>query len=289
MNVFVYGSLRRGLHNSGLLKNQHLVTTHAWCYGLLYDTGSGYPVLILDGSNKIFGEIYDVDEKCLEKLNLLEGYDEYSMTNFYNRETINIQTNKGIKKAYVYTMEQPRGYYRLIEDGDWVVEKYLQENDGNYLYFAYGSCMDTNRMKEKGVDHLFTDVDGVGQLEGFSVRFTHRSESDNKGRADLVENEDIVEGIVYRIGIDAFEYLKRREGAPFYYRAVLVNVTINKKIEKMLTFIAVNKTNETPPPKEYVREIVRGATGRLSEPYIKKLVTHIDSLQNEIKENRGSK
>ncbi|UOF89117.1 gamma-glutamylcyclotransferase [Fodinisporobacter ferrooxydans] len=83
-----------------------------------------------------------------------------------------------------------------------------------FLYFAYGSCMDDERFKLHRVDGLFMDVFGCGLLHGYSFRFTRKAYEG--GHANIVECTSsfggTVEGKVYRIGQAALTYLHEREG-----------------------------------------------------------------------------
>ena len=86
--VFVYGSLKRGNALHHLLESQ-MLTGHAVTRPLyrLFDLGL-YPGLIEwpDGLD-IRGEVYDVDETCLRRLDAAEGVAE----GCYARRTIQLQ------------------------------------------------------------------------------------------------------------------------------------------------------------------------------------------------------
>ncbi|HCN78034.1 MAG TPA: gamma-glutamylcyclotransferase [Verrucomicrobiales bacterium] len=75
MLVFVYGTLKRGKSNHAFLDGQKfagLAVTRA--VYRMYDAG-GYPGLVYDVENgcPIRGEVWDVDEACLERLDVLEN------------------------------------------------------------------------------------------------------------------------------------------------------------------------------------------------------------------------
>ncbi len=75
MNLFVYGTLKRGQRNHRLLAAQELVgPARTLPRYRLYDTGS-YPCLVEDARNgvAVAGEIWRVDESCLPSLDRLEG------------------------------------------------------------------------------------------------------------------------------------------------------------------------------------------------------------------------
>ena len=72
----------------------------------------------------------------------------------------------------------------------------------------------------------------------------------------------------------------RREGVGSrLYRPAFVDLTINGTLyNEVLTFIVVNKEEETAPPVHYSEEIIRGGTGYLSESYLEELEEHIKLL-----------
>ncbi len=73
--VFVYGTLKRGGENAGLLAGQrHLDDGRTRPEFRLYAL-DGYPGLVAAsaGGRSIAGEIWDVDDACLAKLDELEG------------------------------------------------------------------------------------------------------------------------------------------------------------------------------------------------------------------------
>ena len=101
--VGVYGSLKTGESNNGLLIGSELVgtgTTVNSSYDLL-DFG-GYPGAI-PGSNKLRVEVWSIDDKTLTRLDRLESH-----PHFYKREEIPIEmdTNK-ILLASVYLLTKP--------------------------------------------------------------------------------------------------------------------------------------------------------------------------------------
>ena len=73
-NIFVYGSLKRGFSNHGLLVEQRfLATGHTQPRFKLYDLGN-FPGMIeaAEGGRSIEGEIWQVDSSCLAQLEILE-------------------------------------------------------------------------------------------------------------------------------------------------------------------------------------------------------------------------
>lgn len=116
-NVAVYGSLRKGMHNEGFLKNAKFLgvfeTTPSYN---LYSLGS-FPGLTKNGSTPITMEVYEVTQSELMSINRLEGYDPNSDENtFYDR--INLRTPFGTAFTYIYEGDVSK--YTPLDTGDWV-------------------------------------------------------------------------------------------------------------------------------------------------------------------------
>ena len=125
-NIAVYGSLRNGLHNHSLIKDEKFLgmfeTTPAF---EMYSLGS-YPGLKTDGSTPILMEVYEVDADTLESVDALEGYSENSEhNNFYDR--IKISTPFGDAYTYIYVPSVTDA--DRVESGDWA--EYYQTSKVN--------------------------------------------------------------------------------------------------------------------------------------------------------------
>lgn len=91
--VFVYGTLKQGYRNHFLLRGQAFLgerTTEPKF--VLYDFGKSYtngnwPQMHHDEANGVAvrGELYEVDDRCLDALDKLESYPEY-----YDRKLIEL-------------------------------------------------------------------------------------------------------------------------------------------------------------------------------------------------------
>lgn len=276
--VFVYGTLRKNERNHHLIQNAKLLAEQAWTKGTLFDTGYYYPAIKRSNENVVYGELFEVNDSDLARLDLLEGYNPNESNNLYTRVTQKIYTDNGSTLAYVYVMEDETMLQKQIVSGDWKVHQLLK--DVTIPYFAYGSCMDTVRFQKANVDHYFKHLIGKGILNRYSLRFTRKSF--DGGRADIVEDGGIVEGKVYEIQSEALPYLFRREGVNAgCYRPAIIEVKVQEQIVKnVLTFVVVNKEKETAPPAHYLEEILRGGRGFLSDEYLRKVENMTTSLLN---------
>ncbi|MNO33509.1 putative gamma-glutamylcyclotransferase YkqA [compost metagenome] len=263
--VFVYGTLRQGEQYHDWLGDSRLFSAHAQVRGRLEDTGLGYPVLV-EEEGSVAGELYEVTEAVLHRLDELEDYyGPGDQRNEYERIKTEADTDNGKVEAwqYVYRHAQRQP---AIPEGDWKL--YRLKQAGEFLYFAYGSCMDLQRIEQAGRADSFKHAEGRGILDGFQVAFTLPLA--DGGRADLVECGGRAEGKLYRISCECLEnYLYTREGVDEgLYRPAVVRVQReNGAFEDAVTFVVVEKKAETAPPAHYLHEILRGSRPVVSAGY----------------------
>ena len=112
--VFVYGTLMKGEHHHEVLKEASFVgltETHAHYELVQIDY---YPSLLPEGQTRVVGELYEVDDTTLAKLDELEEVPDY-----YVRERIKLADDS---EAFVYLMPRARaagaepiasGYFRM--------------------------------------------------------------------------------------------------------------------------------------------------------------------------------
>lgn len=114
--VFVYGTLRRGGAGAMSIRfpNSKFIAD-AKVSASLYDLGA-YPGLLLDESNSsVIGEVYEVDDEILNKL------DEFEASSNYLRKQVEISL--GSHSRLCWTYEPNPEFYSprtLITSGDWV-------------------------------------------------------------------------------------------------------------------------------------------------------------------------
>lgn len=124
MKVFVYGTLKLGYHNHGLLgglKN-YIGEGILHDYGV-FDLPYGFPGVDKHIGGYVVGEVYEVDEETLKVLDRLEGYSGVdNIYNMYNRREGIITLSDGWKvEAYFYEWngtKPPTEPY--IDNGRWV-------------------------------------------------------------------------------------------------------------------------------------------------------------------------
>ena len=114
--VFVYGSLRRGGARAMSIRfpNSKFIAD-AKVNGNLYDLGA-YPGLLLnESSSLVIGEVYEVDDEILNKLDDFEA-----SSNYWRKE---VEISLGTHRMRGWTYEPNPEFYSLltlITSGDWI-------------------------------------------------------------------------------------------------------------------------------------------------------------------------
>jgi gamma-glutamylcyclotransferase (GGCT)/AIG2-like uncharacterized protein YtfP len=114
--VFIYGSLRRG--SAGAMSIRFpgsKFIAEAQVSGSLYDLGA-YPGLLLNESNSnVIGEVYEVDDETLKRL------DDFEVSSNYWRKQVEISLGDDRKMCWTYE-PNPEFYSlrTLITSGDWI-------------------------------------------------------------------------------------------------------------------------------------------------------------------------
>ncbi|MEM2057119.1 MAG: gamma-glutamylcyclotransferase family protein [Thermoproteota archaeon] len=139
-------------------------------------------------------------------------------------------------------------------------------------YFAYGSYMNPDRMKERGV-RFYKRIHAV--LEGYRLEFNKlSSRNPMEGYANIIPNmSEKVEGILYEIEEEGLKMLDRCEGYPQHYCRMKVTVKLDDGREIVaVTYIARPEKCRIglKPTKEYLNHLLKGAD-LLSEEYYEKL------------------
>lgn len=107
--LFVYGTLRQGESNHYLLESSHCLGSYQTTPDYsLYDLGP-YPAVI-EGHHAIVGEVYQIDEETLARVDRLEDVPVE-----YRRESI--VTPFG--SAWIYLYQDTSQLTSMISSGDW--------------------------------------------------------------------------------------------------------------------------------------------------------------------------
>ncbi len=113
--LFVYGTLKRGCRNHALLAHQTSLGDAKTAPGFRLYRLNGFPGLIRapGTADVVSGELYLVDDTCLQALDLFEGLSEM----LYTRELIPLSPPHGSANAYLYARSVEG---RPLLDGEWL-------------------------------------------------------------------------------------------------------------------------------------------------------------------------
>lgn len=116
MRLFVYGTLMRGESNHHYLESARFLRAAVTCAEFALADFVDYPAIVRPGSCAIVGELYEVDEATLTRVDELEEVPE-----FYERCEIELE-DKTVALTYVLPMrfvESEGG--TILGHGDWRV------------------------------------------------------------------------------------------------------------------------------------------------------------------------
>ncbi|ENQ3110949.1 branched-chain alpha-keto acid dehydrogenase [Bacillus anthracis] len=118
--VFVYGTLRKEQTNAHYMQGAICIADKAWTYGKLFDTNEGYPAMTYSSEEKVYGEVYEINDEILHKLDELEEYTGNAETDLYDRITQTVYATDREIEAYVYIAQDKKMILKVIDSGDWV-------------------------------------------------------------------------------------------------------------------------------------------------------------------------
>ena len=106
MKAFVYGSLKKNFGNHVLLQTSNYLgegTTLNPQYSMV-NLGS-FPGVYQNGNGYIRGEVYEINQSTLARLDLLEGEG-----NFYSRRKTDVKIGNEIHECYMYVLLRNYSY-----------------------------------------------------------------------------------------------------------------------------------------------------------------------------------
>lgn len=117
-------------------------------------------------------------------------------------------------------------------------------------YFAYGSNMDAEQMRERCPD---SELISVAVLQDYRLGFTIYSPTRKCGCADIVASPtDSVCGLLYRVSDSDLAALDRFEGHPVHYRRIAVTVETSRGPVSAESYEVVHKTDGLVPSAHYL-------------------------------------
>ena len=146
------------------------------------------------------------------------------------------------------------------------------------LYFAYGSNMSIDRLKDRVPSAV---VKTTGFITGHILKFNKVSHGSGKGNIEDTGNpNDIVYGVVYELDKTEKPTLDQAEGLGGGYDEKTVTVSTNEGQIQAITYYAT-KTNDSLKPYDwYMNHVITGAKeNNLPKEHIKDLVV-VDSIED---------
>ena len=135
------------------------------------------------------------------------------------------------------------------------------------FYFTYGSNMhqeDLNRWCDKKlVFRIQVENPKVAELKGYRLDFNYFSSSRSSGAANIMEESgSSVFGLVFELDDEDYSKIKKKEGAPFFYKELDVEVVVDGEIKEAKTFKVVSEKEKdyfVKPSEEYLGLIIESA------------------------------
>lgn len=121
--VAVYGSLRKGMGNHGIISGNEFYKQDTLTGNFRMVSLGGFPgVVRTEEVATIVVELYKVQtQAALSRLDMLEGYRGPDQSNFYTREEVVTDTGE-VCDIYLLD-EESYGSYERVDSGDWVAFK----------------------------------------------------------------------------------------------------------------------------------------------------------------------
>lgn len=152
-NIFVYGSLRKGMGlNAVLTTSKQLGTVRTLPKYTMYDLGA-FPCIDKNGTTSITGDVYRVDDDTLTQLDMIEG-----VPNLYYRDEIETEDiyvdNTGVLYAYYWAgNDDVFAKDFIVESGNWLEHRGIitydfDEQDVDYTYDNRGRVMSREVINE---------------------------------------------------------------------------------------------------------------------------------------------
>ena len=148
---------------------------------------------------------------------------------------------------------------------------------GEHFYFAYGSNMNSQRVKRRGLD--FTSV-FAGTLKGYYLSFNKRSvvhlgaaSANIMKQSQDSHRNDFVEGVLYHLADECqIELMDPYEGYPLRYDRIMVDVQTQEGVKSVWTYTA-NKAylQEGLKPNTWYLEHLLAGKSYLSDEYYQRL------------------
>ena len=141
----------------------------------------------------------------------------------------------------------------------------------NLYYFAYGSNMNSERVRARGLE--YSQVLS-GQLSGYELSFNKYSAKREGSAANITKQENAVtEGVLYLLsGEEQIIQMDPFEGFPDHYSRELLSIATKSEPVKAWVYIANQRfiRENLLPPRWYLNHLLAGKQF-LTQPYYERL------------------
>jgi len=250
MLLFIYGTLKKSQERHKTIKSAIFIANVKTAKKYpFYLSDFYYPILFnvenIDKCVTVEGELYEIDEKVFEQLNILEG-----VPNLYNSYTIEVEDTQGKKYKCLCYMQTKKQYLKSRHHL-YKIEKFPQRVN----YFAYGSNTDEEQMRSRKITFYKKDI---STLANYEMVFNKKNLAGDHSYANIQVNENKnTMGILYQIDIRSLALLDCHEGYPLHYDRIIIKTDEGADA---YCYIA-NKNfidNSLNPSDEYIEKINNG-------------------------------
>ena len=141
----------------------------------------------------------------------------------------------------------------------------------NLYYFAYGSNMNSERVRARGLE--YSQVSS-GQLSGYELSFNKYSANREGSAANITKQENAVtEGVLYLLsGEEQIIQMDPFEGFPDHYSRELLSIATKSESVRAWVYIANQRfiRRNLLPPRWYLNHLLAGKQF-LTQPYYERL------------------
>ena len=141
----------------------------------------------------------------------------------------------------------------------------------NLYYFAYGSNMNPERVRARGLEHSQVLS---GQLSGYELSFNKYSAKRAGSAANIIRKKNAVtEGVLYLLSeADQILMMDPFEGYPDHYTREILSIATKSESVKAWVYIANQRFVRTNllPPRWYLNHLLAGKQF-LTHPYYERL------------------
>jgi gamma-glutamylcyclotransferase (GGCT)/AIG2-like uncharacterized protein YtfP len=123
-HIFVYGTLKVGGHFARRFDSHRQKVLDGTIIGQLFAVvGAFFPAVKLTGEGTVKGEVhrYEDFDQVLRQFDGIEGYREGREGNLYERRVVDVTTDEGVIRAYLYEFNRDDAELEPVEGGEWEI------------------------------------------------------------------------------------------------------------------------------------------------------------------------